>query len=84
MQTSLSFKQSSLNLEKKRLSDLAAEVDRDRITLDRYNQYSVDAFNRKVNQVNSMNDQVQSSVNDFNRDVDAFNSELERVGTLIN
>lgn len=84
MQTSLSFKQSSLNLEKKRLSDLAAEVDRDRITLDRYNRYSVDAFNRKVNQVNAMNDRVQSLVADYNRDVDAFNTELERVGTPIN
>lgn len=84
MQTSLSLKQSRLQLEEERLSALAAEVDRERITLDRYNQYSVDAFNRKVNQVNSMNDRVQSLVNDYNRDVDAFNAELERVGTPIN
>ena len=84
MQTSLSFKQSSMQLEEERLSALAAEVDRARITLDRYNQYSVDAFNRKVNQVNSMNDRVQSLVKDYNRDVDAFNTELERVGTPIN
>ncbi len=84
MQASLSFKQTSLKLMEKRLSALASEVDLDRITLDRYNQYSVDAFNRKVNEVNSMNDQVQSSVNDYNRDVDAFNSELERIGTPIN
>jgi hypothetical protein len=84
MQTSLSFKQSSMQLEEERLTALAAEVDRDRITLDRYNQYSVDAFNRKVNQVNAMNDRVQSLVKDYNRDVDAFNTELERVGTPIN
>lgn len=84
MQTSLSFKQSSMQLEEERLSALASEVDRDRITLDRYNQYSVDAFNRKVNQVNAMNDRVQSLVKDYNRDVDAFNRELERVGTPIN
>jgi hypothetical protein len=84
MQTSLSFKQSSMQLEEERLSALAAEVDRARITLDRYNQYSVDAFNRRVNQVNAMNDRVQSLVKDYNRDVDAFNTELERVGTPIN
>jgi hypothetical protein len=84
MQTSLSFKQSSMQLEEERLSTLAAQVDRDRLTLDRYNQYAVDAFNRKVNQVNAMNDRVQSLVKDYNRDVDAFNTELERVGTPIN
>lgn len=81
MKSALLLKQSGMNVEEDRLKSLAKEVDRARATLDRYSQYSVDAFNRKVNQLNSMNSQVQSLVDDYNRDVDAFNRELERVGT---
>lgn len=81
MKSALSLKQSGMNAEEDRLKSLAKEVDRARATLDRYSQYSVDAFNRKVNLLNSMNSQVQSLVDDYNRDVDAFNRELERVGT---
>ena len=74
--------------EETRLKALSTERDQDRTYLNRTylnrtSQYSVDAFNRKVGQVNSLNDRVQALVNDFNRDVDAFNAELARVGTLI-
>jgi len=83
MKTALSSKQTSMNFEETRLKALSTELDQDRTYLNRTNQYSVDAFNRKVGQVNSLNDRVQALVNDFNRDVDAFNAELARVGTLI-
>jgi hypothetical protein len=69
MKSALSIKQSRLNAEEGRLNSLAQEVERARATLDRYSQNSVDAYNRKVAQVNSLNSQVQSLVNDYNRDV---------------
>lgn len=81
MKSALSLKQSRLNAEEDRLNSLGQELERAKATLDRYSQYSVDAYNRKVNQVNSLNSLVQSLVDDYNRDVDAFNRELERVGT---
>ncbi len=83
MKSALTTKQTSLNAEKTRLKALSAELDQDRLYLDQTSQYAVDAFNRKVGQVNNLNDRMQFSVNDFNKDVDAFNTELERVGTPI-
>ncbi len=83
MKSALDAKQRLLDAEEAQLKSLADELDRERLYLNRSSQYSVDAFNRKVNRVNSLNDRLQSSVNDYNRDVNAFNAELERVGTLI-
>jgi hypothetical protein len=83
MKSALLIKKSGMDAEETRLKSLATEVDRDEATLNRYNQYSVDSFNRKVSQVNAMNNRVQSLVNDYNQDVDAFNRDLQRVGTPI-
>jgi hypothetical protein len=84
LQSALSRKKSSLDLEESRLKSLSTQVDSERAYLDQTSQYAVDAFNRKVNQINGLNSKVQSMVNDYNHDVDAFNTELERVGTPIN
>ena len=84
LQSDLTVKQTSLWAEKSRLEILSKKVDSERAYLDQTSQFAVDAFNRKVNQINSLNSKVQSMVNDYNRDVDAFNTELERVGTPIN
>ena len=84
LQSALSLKKTSLDLEESRLESLSKKVDSERTYLDQTSQYAVDAFNRKVNQINSLNSKVQSMVDDYNRDVDAFNTELERVGTPIN
>lgn len=84
LQSALSLKKTSLDLEESRLESLSKKIDSERAYLDQTSQYAVDAFNRKVNQINSLNSKVQSMVDDYNRDVDAFNTELERVGTPIN
>lgn len=83
MKTAIESKKQILDSEEAQLDSLSRQVDRDRIYLNRNSQYSVDTFNRKVNQVNSLNDRLQNLVDDFNRDVNAFNAELERVGTPI-
>jgi hypothetical protein len=84
LQAALSLKKTRLDPEKSRLESLSKQVDAERTYLDQTSQYAVDAFNRKVNQINALNSKVQSMVNDYNREVDAFNTELERVGTPIN
>ena len=84
LQSGLSLKKTSLDFEENRLRLLSAQIDTERTYLDQTSQYAVDAFNRKVNQVNALNSKVQSMVDDYNRNVDAFNTELERVGTPIN
>lgn len=84
MKSALLLKQTRMNVEESRLKLLAQEVDRERVTLDRYSQYAVDAFNRKIGQINFLNTQVQSLLDDYNGDVDSFNRELERVGTPMN
>jgi hypothetical protein len=84
LQSALSRKKTSLDLEESKLKSLSTQVDSERAYLDLTSQYAVDAFNRKVNQINGLNSKVQSMVNDYNHDVDAFNTELERVGTPIN
>jgi len=83
MKTAIESKKQILDSEEAHLDSLSTQVDRERIYLNRNSQYSVDTFNRKVNQVNSLNDRLQNLVDDFNRDVNAFNAELERVGTPI-
>ena len=65
------------------ISALGADIDRSRSYLDRTSQYSVDAFNQKVNRVNEMSNRLQDATAAYNRRVDAFNAELARVGTPI-
>lgn len=84
MKSALSLKQSRMNAEEARLKLLAQEVDRERATLDRYSEYAVDAFNRKIDQINFLDSKVQQLLDDYNGHVDSFNRELERVGTPIN
>lgn len=83
MSSALGLKKQNLDREEAELTFLAEELDRDRRYLDRSSQYEVDRFNRKVNRLNALNDELQSLVRDYNRDVNAFNAELERVGTPI-
>ncbi len=83
MKSAIESKKQILDSEEARLEALSKQLDRERVYLNRNSQYAVDAFNQKVNQLNSMNDRMQSLVNGFNRDVNAFNAELERVGTPI-
>lgn len=84
LQSNLTTKKTSLDLEESQLESMSTSLDSARLHLDRTNQYSVDAYNRKVDQINSLNSRVQSKVDAYNRDVEAFNAELERVGTPIN
>ncbi len=83
MSSALGLKKQNLDREEAELNFLAEELDRDRRYLDRSSQSEVDRFNRKVNRLNALNDELQSLVRDYNQDVNAFNAELERVGTPI-
>lgn len=83
MSSALGLKKQNMDREGAELTFLAEELDRDRRYLDRSSQYEIDRFNRKVNRLNALNDDLQSLVRDYNQDVNAFNAELERVGTPI-
>lgn len=83
MKSTVDAKQTVLNSAEAELESLASELGRERNYLDRSSEFAVDAFNLKVNRVNSMNDRLQALVNEFNHEVRTFNAELERVGTPI-
>jgi hypothetical protein len=83
MKSAMERKKRDMDSEEAQLKSLSDQLDRDGLILDRTSQHSVDGFNRRVEQLNSANDRLQSMVDDYNRDVNAFNAELERVGTPI-
>ncbi len=83
MKSDLDVKSGRVTQRKNELDALERKLERDRIYLDRTNEYAVNSFNADVNRFNTMNDAAQSLIDDYNRDVNAFNAELERVGTLI-
>ena len=56
-------------------------IELERAYLDRTSQYQIDAFNEKIDRLNSAHAQLKQRINAFNRSIDAFNAELERVGT---
>jgi hypothetical protein len=58
-------------------------LESERIYLDRTNQYEIDAFNEKVDNLNAAHAQLRQRIKMFNRSIDAFNAELERVGTPV-
>ena len=82
LKSALASKHSSVRAEEASLKLLAREVDLAKLSVNVYNQTSIDSYNLKVNQVNDMNARIQSLFDDYNRDIDSFNRELERVGTL--
>ncbi len=84
LQSALDIKKLRLETEKRDYESMASSLERERRYLDTTSEYSVEAFNRRVNKLNETNEDLQNLVNDYNRDVKAFNYELERVGTLIN
>lgn len=84
LQSALDIKKVRLESEKRDYDSMASSLERERRYLDTTSEYSVEAFNRRVNKLNETNEDLQNLVNDYNRDVKAFNYELARVGTLIN
>ena len=83
MKSSLDTENADIEQAKAVLTEMSADIDRERIYLDRTSQYQVDAFNRKVNHLNSTSNNLQAKVRAYNLEVDRFNAELERVGTPI-
>jgi hypothetical protein len=76
----------SVESEKTKADDLASalenlgnQIDRDRITLDRENQFEVDEFNRKVNRHNAMLRDVRAENDTLNQMIDNYNAMLEQV-----
>lgn len=59
-------------------------IESERTYLDRTNQYEIDAFNEKIDNLNAAHAQLKQRIDRFNRSIDAFNAELERVGTPVN
>jgi hypothetical protein len=84
LQSDLSVKKTNLDREDQQLQVMSNRLELDRLSLNLNNEYDVDTFNRRVNQLNIFNAKVQVIVNEYNRGVADFNSELERVGTPIN
>ncbi len=56
-------------------------IELERTYLDRKNQYEIDAFNEKIDNLNAAHARLKQRIDIFNRSIDAFNAELERVGT---
>ena len=56
-------------------------IELERTYLDRTNQFEIDAFNEKIDNLNAAHAQSKQRIDTFNRSIDAFNAELERVGT---
>lgn len=83
LKNALDVKNMQIDAENRAFESMASLVERERQYLDTTSEYAVDAFNRRVNNLNAKNQQLQNLVDDYNRDVQAFNYELERVGTLI-
>lgn len=80
MKSALIPKNALIDRSEKERQALSSQLEIDRVTLDRRNEYAVDSFNRKINRLNAMNEPLQDLVDDYNRDV---NAKLERVGTPI-
>jgi peptidoglycan hydrolase CwlO-like protein len=68
----------AIQFKQKAYSD---SIESERTYLDRTNQYEIDAFNAKIDNLNAAHAQLKQRIDIFNRSIDAFNSELERVGT---
>ena len=83
MELALTPKRVLVDQSEAEFNSLKQQVENSRITLDRTNQYEIDAFNAKVHRLNAFNDSHHALVNDYNRGVDSYNTELARVGTLI-
>ena len=81
MKTALHPKKTVMDQREAEFKSEQRQVEAARNTLDRTNEYEVDAFNSKIRRLNASNDRLQTLVGDYNRDVDAFNAELARVGT---
>jgi hypothetical protein len=58
-------------------------IELERNYLDRTNQYEINAFNEKIDNLNAAHAQLKQRIDTFNRSIDAFNAELERVGTPV-
>jgi hypothetical protein len=58
-------------------------IELERTYLDRTNQYEINAFNEKIDNLNAAHAQLKQRNDTFNRSIDAFNAELERVGTPV-
>jgi hypothetical protein len=61
----------------------SVNIELERTYLDRTNQYEIDAFNEKIDNLNAAHAQLKQRIDTFNRSIDAFNAELERVGTPV-
>jgi hypothetical protein len=83
MKAALDDQAPGIDRQKSEISSLAAEIDQNRLSLNRRNQSSIDLFNRKVDRLNDANTQLQSDIDSYNLAVRSFNDELARVGTLI-
>jgi hypothetical protein len=86
----LSKQRDALTAEESAISAIQAQRDaysgnleRERTYLDRTSQFAIDAYNVKVDNLNTANQQLRQRLAAFNRGVDAFNAELERVGTPV-
>lgn len=58
-------------------------IESERTYLDRTNQYEIDAFNEKIDNLNAAHAQLKQRIDIFNRSINAFNAELDRVGTPV-
>jgi hypothetical protein len=84
LRSDLAVKKNYLDQEDSRLQKMSDQLALDRSRLNTNSGYEVDAFNRRINELNDFSRKVQGIVNTFNREVDDFNTELQRVGTPIN
>jgi len=62
------------------LDALGREIDSDRIYLDKTSEYSVNAFNAKVDRYNYLSQQAKAANAAFNARVDSYNAKLQQYG----
>jgi hypothetical protein len=66
-----------------RLENLSQEIERERLLLDRTNQFDVDEFNRKVDAHNDLLEKARAQDRLVNQLVDSYNEKLRKYRQLI-
>jgi septal ring factor EnvC (AmiA/AmiB activator) len=84
----LSKLRDAIERERQEISAIKSKIEADEdnlkrqwASLNRTSQTAINAYNKKVDNLNRANAQMKPRLDAFNRNVDDFNAELKRVGT---